>query len=161
MMNALGVLAEDPAVDVIDVSDKDLLLSSTQKARLRLVASMTKSNEHLNDPKVMGQVLKALDGIDKQTLTLKKIASDEGVGNRQAQAVEAMVSLFNDPEKLLSIKAAADAAVVPRSGSIEVPDNAEDFTMVEGEMGAIGSVESYQQFMDRMQSTLAGDAVRE
>jgi hypothetical protein len=152
-----SVLEDHPELDIIDTSEGDTLLTTTQKARLRLIGRMTQIAGYEQDPKTVAQVLKALDGIDKQALGLKKIASDEGLGNRQAQAVEAMMQLFNDPDRFKHLADSAQAAVSTRSAVIEVPDDAESVVMVNGEMDPIGSQEDYATFMKRMQTTIHGE----
>jgi hypothetical protein len=138
----------------VDPSDHDRFLAYTQQARLKLIARVTRNDGFGVDTKLQGTVLKALDGIDRQSLTIKKISSDEGVGNRQAAAVEVMAKAFTNPQLFKALQDSLNAAI-PDQGprTLEIADDAETITIIPGELGQIGQGDNYDSFMARVRES--------
>lgn len=151
----LGLLASDPVFDEAPVDDIDQILKLTQRARLKLLTEITKSSGYTDDPKMLNVVVKTLDSIDKQSLTVKKISSDEGMNNRNQIAMGAIIEALNDPKKLQAYNQSLDSVMVSRQNDIIVPDDAETIVVIEGELSAVGNVEDYKSFMARMRAEMA------
>ena len=134
----------------IEQMDGDEVLAYSQYMRRKLVTDLTKNNKHLDDPKVMNVVLSALSGLDKQVLTLKKIASDEGLGDNMLAAAAIIAEVFNDSRTAqfnhvpLKDQQAIQDAIVTLDPSI-VPTKT-----VDGELAPIGAIENFDSFMGRM-----------
>ena len=134
----------------IEQMDGDEVLAYSQYMRRKLVTDLTKNNKHLDDPKVMNVVLSALSGLDKQVLTLKKIASDEGLGDNMLAAAAIIAEVFNDSRTAqfnhvpLKDQQAIQDAIVTLDPSI-VPTKT-----VAGELAPVGAIENFDSFMGRM-----------
>jgi hypothetical protein len=146
----------EPNVDFVfagevDPADHDRFLAYTQTARLKLIDRVAQNKDFASNSKLQGTVLKALDGIDRQSLTVKKISSDEGLGNRQAAAVEAMAKAFTDPKLFLELKASLEKAI-PDAGPrmLEIPDDIESIVIIPGELTPLGQSDNYESFMHRV-----------
>ena len=134
----------------IEQMDGDEVLAYSQYMRRKLVTDLTKNNKPLDDPKVMNVVLSALSGLDKQVLTLKKIASDEGLGDNMLAAAAIIAEVFNDSRTAqfnhvpLKDQQAIQDAIVTLDPST-VPTKT-----VAGELAPVGAIENFDSFMGRM-----------
>lgn len=92
------------------LKNEETLLSYTQQQRVRIYESLSASNQ-LTDPKVASVALKALEGLDKQTLTLKRLDIDQqGADNDKevavllAKAAEQRTREFGNPFRVSGIQ---------------------------------------------------------
>ena len=131
--------------------DGDEVLAYSQYMRRKMVNDLTNNGKKTpDDPKIANVVLAALAGLDKQVLTLKKIASDEGLGDNMLAAAAIIAEVFNDSRTAqfnhvpLKDQQAIQDAIVTLDPSI-VPSK-----VVDGELAPIGAIENFDSFMGRM-----------
>lgn len=143
----------------IDPTDHDELLRFTQSSRMNIMGKLNRVDENFKDPKMLGAMLKTLDGIDKQSLVIKRIAADEGIGDRQALAVAALTKAFTNPTAIAEMHAAILASAPARAAdSLSVPDDSEDFSLVPGELSPVGQIDNYDTFMARVRNVMPNES---
>lgn len=121
----------------------DLDLDYTRAMRRKLVEHMTKGGMP-TETKEMSVMLQALDGMDRASLSKKKIKSDEGISNTKALAAETIAQLFTDPRlKRMGLGDGTVTTVVPVLREMSAP------ALVAGELDLIGGLENYDSFMKK------------
>lgn len=125
--------------------DADLLM--TRNLRAELVKSIVKGGVP-TDPKEQQVLLTALNDMDRSALTLKKIKSDEGLGNKQLAAAALLAQVFNDP-RIKQIDKVEDIVgstrVIPELDESIIPSS-----VTPGELDTTPPVETYESFTERM-----------
>lgn len=125
--------------------EADLLM--TRNLRAELVKSMVKQGVP-TDPKEQQIFLAALNDMDRSALSLKKIKSDEGLGNKQLAAAALLAQVFNDP-RIKQIDKVEDIVgstrVIPELDESFVPS-----AVTPGELDTTPPVETYASFTERM-----------
>jgi hypothetical protein len=127
-----------------DQSSEDIDLAFTQDVRRRLVNKLTENNSVPTETKEQAILLNALADMDRQALGVKKIKSDEGIGNKQVAAASILMQLFNDPN-IKNVGRGQRSGDIPVLDSSIVPDN-----IVDGELETTASTESYDSFTKRL-----------
>lgn len=131
-----------------DLSIEDQDLAFTQEVRRKLVTEIAKDGKMPEETKDRMVLLSALADMDRQSLGVKKIKSDEGLGNKQLAAAATLAQLFNNPE-LKTLGRASESA--PRLSAPPVLDaDIAPTTIIEGELDAAPSGESYETFTKRL-----------
>lgn len=87
------VSTEPPVEDVVETRDPDdASLEETQRIRMKLIGVMDGVDKIHEDSKMVGSLIKLLDGVDKQVLGKRRIKAQEG-GNK---ATSDMAKAIND-----------------------------------------------------------------
>lgn len=131
----------------------DLILARTQNVRAQLIRETLANTDSLDLLLDGGDRSKAfqklLEAADKQALTLKRIAADEGIADAQAAAKQQLVLLFHDKRvKDLSRNLVEDTPT--RSGPPELPDAFANVDLIAGELQDGLTSEGYDEFSARM-----------
>lgn len=124
---------------------EDADLEFTRQIRRDLINEM-KRDGLPKDAKDRALLLAALNDSDRTALMIKKIKSDEGMGNKAAAAASMLASLLNDP-RIKSIGIAEVGAV--RQVTPALPADIENPVVKEGELDMTPSNESYATFTER------------
>ncbi len=124
---------------------EDADLEFTRQIRRDLIIEM-KRDGLPKDAKDRALLLAALNDSDRTALMIKKIKSDEGMGNKAAAAASMLASLLNDP-RIKSIGIAEVGAV--RQVTPALPADIENPVVKEGELDMAPSNESYATFTER------------
>lgn len=127
-------------------SPEDQDLEFTRGIRKQLVENMTKGGLP-TDFKDRSLLLTALNDMDRSALGIKKIKSDEGLGNKAAAAASMLATLLNDP-RIKSVGIASGDNV--RRDLPMLPVDLVEPEIQEGELDNRPSSESYSTFSDRM-----------
>ena len=145
-----------------DAATAEETLLYTQQMRRRLVSHIvgTNGSKMPDDPKEAKVLLTALSDMDRQVLALKKIESDQGLGDKQLQAAAIIGEIFNDKRlenfNRIPLKEGAGLTGTPVLG-----DDLPPVPVVDGELSALGLPESYEVFLSRTSlrndSTAVGD----
>lgn len=125
---------------------EDLDLEFTRAKRKEIVEALTPKGKVPTDLKEISTILNALDGMDRASLSKKKIKSDEGIGDKNLQAVEVLSRIFTDP-RLKGIGSA------PADPNRVIPTLSDDLVLpmiMPGELDQIGPTENYESFMARV-----------
>lgn len=124
---------------------EDADLEFTRQIRRDLINEMKKQGLP-TDLKDRALLLTALNDCDRTALMIKKIKSDEGMGNKAAAAASMLATLLNDPRvKQIGI---ADASV-SRQVVPALPADLEAPVVKEGELDMSPSNETYATFTER------------
>lgn len=128
---------------------EDEQLAYTRDMRRLIVDKMTGAGKNIpGDTRELNVVLAALDGIDRQSIAIKKINSDEGIANQQAAAAASIIALYNTPgaKKLGRASAPEERAeVIPVLDESVVPP-----VIKEGELELTPVPETYESFTNRL-----------
>lgn len=121
-------------------------LAYTLDLRKRLIGDML-SEEGIppKDTKDRAIFLQALDGIDRQALTVKRMSVDKGIGDKQAEAAAMMAALFADPRALRQ---------PTEGGRLDVPELPEEIVptrVIPGELSYDHGTDTYDKFIERTQ----------
>jgi len=142
----------DPTIKPIAAATEDELLEQTQAVRVGIVNQFVKKGSApTDDPKQMSALLKTLEGIDKQVLTKKRMAVDEGLGNKHLQAAATIAALFND-SRSKTFNAIPLEGAAPRTEAPTLDDTIPTPALVPGELESVGTLESYDSFLKRLKT---------
>lgn len=125
-------------------NNEDIDLAFTQEVRRRLVNKLTENNSVPTETKEQAILLNALADMDRQALGVKKIKSDEGLGNKQVAAASILAQLFTDPN-LKNIGHGQRSDAIPVLDESIVPS-----AIADGELDTVPSNESYDTFTKRL-----------
>jgi hypothetical protein len=135
--------------DINNTNAEDSDLEYTRMMRKKLVDDITTNGSKMPaDIKDRSILLQALDGMDRAALTKKKIASDEGINDKQVMAAEIIAQIFNT--KNLKENRTADDFI---EGEIRVlDDNLEIPVINPGELDAVTPAIDYNAFVAKMEN---------
>ena len=132
-------------------SSEDLDLAFTQSVRRKLVAELTKDGKMPTESREQLTLLSALSDMDRQSLGVKKINSDEGLGNKQLAAAATLAQLFNNPQMKTLGRATPGETLTLKIPVLD--ESVKPSNLIEGELEIITSGESYESFTQRMGMT--------
>lgn len=127
-------------------NQQELDLDYTKTKRKNIVEKLLAKAPEQLETKDLSIVLQALDGIDRQALTLTRIKSDEGISNTTATAAEALIRMYMSTDNRRPVRTLepGEVRVMP-----ELPDGLDDVEVKTGEFDSSVKNESYDQFQRR------------
>lgn len=133
------------------LNQQEVTLEYTNTKRKKIVEKLlTKldSPTEAIEAKDLSIALQALDGMDRQALTLTRIKSDEGVNNSAVTAAEALIRMYMTPGMRRPTRelVEGEVRVIP-----QLPDDEEfgDIVVKAGEFDSAVKAEGYDEFMRR------------
>lgn len=125
---------------------EDIDLAYTRRLRMKLIDDMTANGKMPDDNKDRITLLAALNDMDRAALGSKKIKSDQGIANMQAQAAQLLATMFNDPN-VKKIGVAVEGAVreIPTIDDLDIAVDVKP-----GELDINPTQESYDSFTKRL-----------
>lgn len=125
---------------------EDADLEFTRSIRRDLILEMKKDGLP-KDAKDRALLLAALNDTDRTALMIKKIKSDEGMGNKAAAAASMLATLLNDPRvKQIGVATVGSAREVAPA----LPSNLSDPVVKDGELDTNPVRETYASFTERV-----------
>ena len=126
---------------------EDQDLAYTRSVRMRLVEAMT-NGALPTDNRDRATLLMALNDISRDAINVKKIKSDEGIGNRQAEAQAIIAQLMAEP----GLKKLGRVDVIEGQTRVihDMPDDLVSVEILEDELSTSPSTEGYAEFMKRV-----------
>jgi hypothetical protein len=122
-------------------NSEDIDLEYSRQKRKQLVDSLTDKGMP-TDIKDQSIMLQALDGLDRQALSKKKLKSDEGISSAAVMAAAMLAQLYNKPDlKALSVS--------NNNGSVQVFMGNEPIDIIDGELEVVPSMTNYDNFMSQ------------
>jgi hypothetical protein len=128
--------------ELVNIEDSDL--EFTRAKRKELVAAITEKGMP-TETKDRLTLLAALDGMDKAALSKKKIKSDEGVSDKNVQAIETITKLFADArlKNMSKVVGSLEASIPVLREDLPLP------VLVPGELDEQSDSEDYEAFTHR------------
>jgi hypothetical protein len=131
-------------------------ISFVRSVRVELIKDMTRGDKP-NEVKMPGEtkdrmvLLSALADMDRTSLNLKKIKSDEGLANKEMAAAVMIASMFKDPNiKNMGMVDVVDAESPEAIKAIPKFDTSMvDVAIVPGELDLQPANENFDEFMAR------------
>ncbi len=121
-------------------------LKYTQDLRKKWIEDMTKNGNEMPRDFKTGSILNMiLDGMDRSTLTMKKIRSDEGMNDKNNKVMEVLAGVMNkvSSNELLKLNETGEKGT-PKFLDVTTIEN---FQVVEGELDIIPHKLNYDEFM--------------
>jgi hypothetical protein len=140
-----------PEVTGADVPDPDQALAYTHALRSRVIRDLTKSGIPINDKEQMTALLKTLDGVDKQSLSRKRMDADKEIAKGTNDTNTALLASIL--KSIPNVARPENGAAIPVVR--EVPVLPADIVMdelVEGQTEKAPPQDTYQSFMARRPS---------
>lgn len=128
------------------LNQQELDLEYTKAKRKKIVEDLLGKPADKLESKDLSIALQALDGIDRQALTLTRIKSDEGINNSAVTAAAALVQLYMTPrsKKPKRVLEEGEVRTMPALPPSDVP-----VEILAGEFEAGVKGESYDEFQKR------------
>lgn len=121
-------------------------LEFTRDLRKRLISDMTKDNLP-TDNRDRITLLAALNDMDRSALAVMKIKSDEGIGNKAAEAQAIIAAMLTHPD----IKKIGRAEVIDGATRVvdDLPEGVGVVDVLPDELSTNHVTEGYEDFMKR------------
>ena len=139
--------------DELEQSVEDADIDFTRTMRKRVIQAIAPTDIP-GDNESRKILLSALVDMDRVSMGLKKLKSDEGIGNKQAEATALIARIFLSPEVKGLGKVELDS---PEAKVREIPvfdANYKPESLVPGELDFSAPSEDYDAFMKRMKPDL-------
>ena len=123
----------------------DQLLEYTQGLRVKTLNQIVEGDKVPTDPDSIMAITKMMDGIDRQVLTLKRLAADE---NNSAKDRDTAVMIANMSNKLAR---GGNPFFKPGERVLDSAGRLPEITVVEGQMDTGRVTETYSDFIERLE----------
>lgn len=125
---------------------EDTDLAYTRRLRMRLIDDMTANGKMPGDNKDRITLLAALNDMDRAALGSKKIKSDQGIADMQAQAAQLLATMFNDPNvKKIGVVVEGAVREIPTIDDLDI-----NVEVKPGELDINPTQENYDSFTKRL-----------
>lgn len=123
----------------------DQLLAYTQGLRVRALNAIVEGDKIPTDPDSIQALTKIADGIDRQVLTLKRLAADETNGQKDRDTALLISAMSN------KLAREGNPFFKPGGRILDSAGQLPDIQVVEGQMDIGRSTETYGEFVGRME----------
>jgi len=133
-------------LDTTAIKTEDEVLNFTQLKREAVVDHLSK-DKIPDDPKMLGALLAALDGMDRAALTKKKIQADSQIGDKLGLAGAAITQLFTTMREKTKNRQTTNADAPVNTAPTTIPSSIEKPVIKEGELGTVHENLSYDDII--------------
>jgi hypothetical protein len=137
-----------PEVTAADIPNEDQVLAHTHQIRKQIVSDLMKSGTPINDSKQMSALLQTLDGMDRQSLTRKRMSADKEIAQGTNDTNTALLAAVL--KSIPNIPRPANGEAIPVTRELpSLPDTIDMGEVVDGQTEKAPPQDTYQSFMAR------------